>query len=126
MTPISILVVDDNEAFAALLAEGLRERGHTVACASDGKAAAKLVHSQRYDAIITDIIMPTGDGFELIDEVKRTLPDARVIAMSGGGKLYSAGACLQAAEQNGVDAIMQKPFGPQAIAEQLERLFVRP
>lgn len=123
MSPLSILVVDDNEAFAALLAEGLRERGHTVTCAGDGRAAVALVHANPYDAVITDIIMPTGDGFELIDEVKRTRPKTRVIAMSGGGKLYSAGACLQAAEQNGVNAVMQKPFGPQAIAEQLERLF---
>ncbi len=123
MTPVSILVVDDNEAFANLLAEGLRERGHTVTCAANGQAAATLVQAQPYDAIITDIIMPTGDGFELIDEIKRTQPTARVVAMSGGGKLYSAGACLQAAEQSGVDAVLQKPFGPQALAEQLELLF---
>lgn len=122
MPSLSILVVDDVLAFAELLAQGLRGLGHTTTCAGDGREAAALLIQQRFDVVVTDIIMPVGDGFELIDAVKRVQPDARIIAMSGGGKLYSAGAVLDAAQQNGVDAILQKPFGPQALSEALDRV----
>jgi CheY-like chemotaxis protein len=123
MAPLSILVVDDVESFAKLLAQGLRDRGHAVTCATNGTDAAAVLKHLRFDAVVTDIIMPSGDGFELIDEVKRMQPHARILAMSGGGKAYSAGACLQAAEGSGIHAVLQKPFGPEALSQALERLF---
>jgi len=123
MKSLSILVVDDVEAFAHLLAEGLRQEGHSVTCAEDGRIAATLLGERTFDLVVTDIIMPVSDGFELIDEVRKVQPKARIFAMSGGGNLYSAGACLEAAEQSGVDAVLRKPFGPQALNEAMVRVF---
>lgn len=122
MQPRSILLVDDVEPFARLLAQSLREAGHTVACATNGKDAAALVAKLQFDAVVTDIIMPDVDGFELIDEIKRVQPNARILAISGGGKLYSAAACLQAAEQSGTQVLL-KPFGPAELMQALEKLF---
>jgi CheY-like chemotaxis protein len=123
MGPWSILVVDDVDAFARLLADGLREAGHAVICAANGRDAAEILTKVKFDVVITDIIMPVGSGFELIDEIKRTQPEARIIAISGGGKLYDAAACLQAAEQGGTDAVLLKPFGPKALLDTLEKVF---
>jgi CheY-like chemotaxis protein len=123
MNPLSILVVDDVEAFARLLADGLRESGHAVACASDGKDAAAMLGRVKFDLVITDIIMPAADGYELIDQVRKIQPQVRIIAMSGGGKLYDPGAVLGAAQQSGADAVLQKPFGPDVLKREIERLF---
>jgi CheY-like chemotaxis protein len=123
MQPRSILLVDDVEPFARLLADSLREAGHTVVCAANGRDAALFVSKLRFDAVVTDIIMPESNGFELIDEIKRVQPQARILAISGGGKLYSAAACLQAAEQSGTHAVLLKPFGPAELLDALEKLF---
>jgi CheY-like chemotaxis protein len=123
MKRLSVLVVDDVEAFGRLLADGLRESGHRVALAVNGAQAAAMLSKLRFDLVVTDIIMPVSDGFELIEAVRRAQPAAKVIAMSGGGKLYSADACLEAAREAAVDAVMEKPFGPQALKEAIERLF---
>jgi two-component system, chemotaxis family, chemotaxis protein CheY len=123
MAPLSILVVDDVEAFARLIADTLRQAGHAVTCANNGRDAVVLLPKLRFDLVITDIIMPSGDGFELIDEVKRLQPEARILAISGGGKLYSAEACLQSAEQSGTSGILLKPFGPAELLDTVQRLF---
>lgn len=123
MAPLSILVVDDVEQFAELLARSLRHNGHTVSCAGNGRAAAELLAKQNFDLIVTDIVMPSGDGLELIEDVKRVQPKAKILAMSGGGSLYSANACLEAAVQSGTDAALQKPFSPQALLETIAKLF---
>ena len=122
MQPMSILIVDDVAAFARLLADGMRERGHAVACAANGHEASGLISRLRFDVVVTDIVMPESNGFELIDELRRNQPRARIIAMSGGGNLYSAGACLEAAEESGVDAVLQKPFGPQELEDAISRV----
>ncbi len=126
MQPLSILVVDDVDAFARLLADGLRQLGHAVACASNGRDATALVAKLRFDVVVTDIVMASGSGFDLIDDVKRLQPRARLIAMSGGGNLYSADACLRAADETGVDALLQKPFGPKELGDAIERLYREP
>jgi two-component system, chemotaxis family, chemotaxis protein CheY len=123
MSPLSILVVDDVEAFARLIADTLRQAGHAVTCANNGRDAVVLLPKLRFDVVITDIIMPVSNGFELIDEVKRVQPEARILAISGGGKLYSADACLQSAEQSGTNAVLLKPFGPAELLDAVERLF---
>jgi CheY-like chemotaxis protein len=123
MPSLSILVVDDNEAFATLLTQGLRDMGHRVVASPNGQAAGEELGRQRFDVVVTDIIMPVSDGFELIDRIKREQPEARIVAMSGGGNLYSAGACLDAAEHSGVHAVLHKPFNAQALAATLQKLF---
>jgi CheY-like chemotaxis protein len=126
MGSLSILVVEDVEAFAGVLLTGLSDAGHRVVHASDGSQAANLMSRERFDLVITDIIMPEADGFDVIDTTRKLQPHARVFAMSGGGKLYSAHACLEAAETSNVDAILLKPFTLEDLNERIERLFPTP
>jgi len=59
--------------------------GFNALIANDGELGMKLFNENQVDLVITDIIMPGKDGFETIIELKRTCPDIKVIAMSGGG-----------------------------------------
>src|SRR6266540_2645140 len=72
----SYLVVDDNRDFAENLAEILRDRGDDVAVAENGEAAAALVRTRRFDAVLTDMRMPLMGGAELVHEIRRIDPGA--------------------------------------------------
>ena len=108
--PLSILVADDEEGIRNLLTMWLGSRGHTVACADSGQNAIHLLNRQRFDVVITDVMMPDGDGFELIPAVRKAQPDARIVAISGGGQFIPSTDCLALARGLGAHATVQKPF----------------
>jgi YesN/AraC family two-component response regulator len=97
--------------------------GHDVVYAANGKDGAAFLKKVRFDLVVTDIIMPEMDGLELIEIVKKVQPEARILAISGGGKLYTAQACLEAVEKGGADAVLLKPFGPEILMRTLEQMF---
>ena len=123
MDSLSILVDEDAEEFATMMVTGLRDAGYDASYARDANSVSKLLSERSFDLVITDIIMPGKDGFEVIDLRRRLNPNAKIFAMSGGGKLYSAHACLQAAENAGIDAVLLKPFSLEALTKKIEETF---
>jgi CheY-like chemotaxis protein len=107
---LRILVVDDEDGIRDLLAQWLRREGHTVSCAANGREATTLLTSQRFDLLITDVVMPERDGFEVIAELRKHQPHARILATSGGGRYLSGGDCLMVAKRLGAHAVVMKPF----------------
>src|SRR6202000_1888024 len=69
--PMKILSVDDKAENLYMLEALLRGHGHQVDSASNGVAALELAATQRYDLIISDILMPKMDGFQLCREIKK-------------------------------------------------------
>ncbi len=61
-----ILVVDVEESITQIVEHLLTAKGHQVICAVNGKEALKIVERQTIDLVITDIVMPEMDGYELI------------------------------------------------------------
>ena len=119
MRPLSILVVDDDERFTTVLRLKLERAGHDVACAEDGAAALEVLQREKFDAVITDILMPFKDGLELIAELRRTQPDTRIIAMSGGGRAPPS-HYLDVATGLGAHAVLSKPFSFTELLSALE------
>ncbi|HVS53911.1 MAG TPA: response regulator [Opitutaceae bacterium] len=120
MKPISIIVVDDVESIQNLLRLWLEERGHVVACASSGRAASKRLRAEHFDLVVADVLMPDGDGIELINELKAKQPDARILAISGGGTHLRATDCLMLAKGLGAHAVLQKPFNRQQLLHAID------
>ncbi len=87
--PIRVLVVDDNEDAAQLLASALSMRGCTVAVAHDGPQALKLAAQEtEYDLALLDIGLPVMDGYELASRLSQ-LPQfahAQFVAVTGYGQ----------------------------------------
>ncbi len=110
-TPLSILVADDEAGVRDLLQQFLGRAGHRVTCASTGEEARRLLLGAVFDLVITDIVMPDGDGFELIAAVKQHQPRARILAISGGGKYIQGADCLKMARGLGAHGMVMKPFG---------------
>ncbi len=83
----SILVVDDNQDAADLLAEVLRDQGHDVQVAHDGHQALQRLTSFRPEVAILDIGLPVMDGYELAVALRDRLgPDLRLLAVTGYGQ----------------------------------------
>ena len=77
-----ILLVEDHQDSRELLARSLTARGHDVVAAGDMRSAVYLLEKLRFDAIISDIALPDGTGYALIDAARRRGIQALGIAVS--------------------------------------------
>ncbi len=108
-----ILVVDDDDMFRSMLSETLRSSGYEVIEAENGKIAMKIVHEQRLDLVVTDLIMPDQEGIETIKEIKRFYPEMKIIAVSGGMRSGTMDF-LPIAEYMGASRSFSKPIDRKA------------
>ena len=115
----SILLIDDQPDLLQALRRVLEEAGHTVAEARDGKSALRQFAGRPTDLVVTDIYMPGMDGIEFLIRLHEAFPEARVIAMSGGGHL-SKDHVLGAASMLGARQILPKPFTTQELLQAVE------
>lgn len=104
-----ILIIDDDNQFREMLHEMVEREGYTVFSALDGVEGMKLFQQEHPDLIITDIIMPEKEGLETILELKKTVPEVKIIAISGGGRSHP-GDYLRTATYFGADRTLAKPF----------------
>src|SRR6185503_2491230 len=84
--------------------------GHAVATVASAQEATQLLKQQCFDLVITDVVMPDGDGLELIAAFRKAQPATRIIAISGGGKYLESIDCLRIARGLGAHAVVMKPF----------------
>jgi CheY-like chemotaxis protein len=101
----SYLIVDDNRAMAENLAEILRDRGDEAVVAGCGAEAIALARRQHFDAVLTDMRMPTMDGATLIRELRTTDPGLPAIVITA----FSRDVRLRAAQNEGTVAVLPKP-----------------
>jgi CheY-like chemotaxis protein len=110
MKPLSVLVADDEEQIRDLLMHWLVTAGHTVTSVASGDEARKVIRQQNFDVVVTDVLMPDGDGIQLITDLKEAQPAARIVAISGGGRYVDGDNCLKIARGFGAHAAVLKPF----------------
>lgn len=109
-----VLLVDDDSAMRMLCAINLQLEGLGVLEASDGRHGLALARSERPDVVVTDVSMPTLDGFQLaealhLDRSTRRIP---LIFLSG----EATAANRDRARELGAHAYLTKPFDPSALA----------
>ena len=107
---LSVLVADDEEGIRNLLRQWLQSHGHAVVLVESAHEAIRQLRSHTFDLVITDVVMPDGDGFELIAAFRKAQPQARLVAISGGGKYLQGPDCLKIARGLGAHAAVMKPF----------------
>jgi CheY-like chemotaxis protein len=104
-----ILVVDDDDQVRVLLQHMLERLGHEVTLASDGNQALERYRQKQAEVIFMDLIMPGKEGIETITDVRREFPGAKIVAMSGGGRMGPENY-LDLASKLGALRTMAKPF----------------
>jgi two-component system OmpR family response regulator len=110
-----MLVVEDDSQVAAYLVKGLKEQGHTVDHAADGKNGLFLATSEDYDAMIIDRMLPELDGLTIIKSVRAAGKTTPMLILSALGEVDARVEGLRA----GGDDYLTKPF---AFSELLARL----
>jgi CheY-like chemotaxis protein len=106
---IRILLADDDEVLRVVQSDFLRRFGYDVHVAEDGRAAMKYLAAQAVDLVITDMVMPGSDGVEVIRHIRKTYPQLKIIAISGGGATKRE-LLLDIARVLGVARTLEKPF----------------
>ncbi len=114
-----ILLIDDDDLSRGAIHKMLERAGYVVYSTVDGRGALDQYRSDPTDLVITDLIMPDIDGLEIIQELRRISPSARVLAISGGGRV-EAEEYLSVARKFGAVEVLQKPFTGQRLKQAVE------
>ncbi|MEN6433431.1 MAG: sigma-54 dependent transcriptional regulator [Smithella sp.] len=102
----SILIVEDDALFRSFLSTILKEEGHQVEEARDGKEGLKKFHVGDFDLAITDLKMPLMSGMDLLREAKKTKPESRWIVITAFGSIDNAVEAMKA----GASDYLTKPL----------------
>jgi CheY-like chemotaxis protein len=119
-----ILVIDDDPVVRKVIVKILERHGYQVVSAEDGRRGLAVFRTEQPDLVITDMIMPEKEGIETIREICRQRPDARIVAISGGGRIKSADF-LAMAKKLGATDVLAKPFEPAALLGCVARCLAR-
>lgn len=105
-----ILVVDDYKTNRLKLSMGLKQQGHTVALAENGRQALDMLRSESFDVVLLDILMPEMDGHQVLAHMKadNNLRDIPVIVISALDEMDSVVKCIEM----GAEDYLPKPFDP--------------
>ncbi len=116
MTPIKVLLVDDEEELAETLAERLMIRGFSVDWAVTADSALKLFKDKNYDVAVLDVKLPGLSGVDLKEHMAEIDPALKFIFMTGHGSQedFKAGSAA-AGESN----YLWKPVDIDALAEKI-------
>jgi two-component system, cell cycle sensor histidine kinase and response regulator CckA len=119
----AILLVDDEEGVRKLVHAVLADGGYTVIEAANGVAAlaAYEKNSHKIDLVLTDVVMPQMNGFELGQRLTEKSPGLPVLYMSGYRDSSIGGL-----EQQTVKAFLHKPFTPDALLAKVREVLDTP
>jgi DNA-binding NtrC family response regulator len=112
-----ILVVDDEETIRGMLRDLLSANGHEVDEAVDTRSAVQMLRSREYEVVLTDLMLPDGDGLEVL-RVARTRPyDPEVLVITAYGTIDSAVEAVRA----GAFDYLTKPLATQKLLLTIDR-----
>lgn len=113
----AILVIDDDDDFLRYARDVLVANGHSVATAADGAQGLRQARAHAFDLVITDILMPERDGFEVIMALARRPGAPPIIAVSTRMVRDSDADLLQLAEGLGAARTFWKPISREQLIE---------
>lgn len=120
LTPVPIdmriLVVEDDSEIAGFICRGLREAGHTVDHAPNGREGLFLATGEQYDAIVLDRLMPQMDGLSMLAALRATGSRVPVLILSALSQVDERIRGLRA----GGDDYLVKPFAMSELQARLE------
>jgi two-component system cell cycle response regulator CpdR len=115
---IRILLAEDDESMRLYLARALERVGYDVTAVDRGTAAVPLLENDRFDLLLTDIVMPEMDGIELAQRAAEISPDMRVMFITG-----FAAVALKAGRRTPEAKVLSKPFHLKDLVMEVDRMF---
>ncbi len=121
MTAPHILVADDDASIREIITRVLRNNGFTVTATGSAATLWRLVADGKGDLVITDVVMPDGNGLELLPKMLNLRPELKIIAMSAQTTLLTA----VKANQGGAFDYIPKPFDLDELISRVHAAFER-
>lgn len=117
-----ILLIEDDETTAAYIAKGLREEGHVVDHAANGRDGLFLAMGEPFDIIVTDRMLPGPDGLSIIRALRMANITTPVLVLTALGEVEKRVEGLEA----GADDYLAKPFAFAELRARIRALARRP
>jgi CheY-like chemotaxis protein len=105
---MQILYVEDEVELAEAVMEVLSPMGYTFTHVIDGETAWQTLQTQSFHLLLTDLNLPNMTGLELIQKVRDSLPDIKIVGISG----FIEAEEIDRIKLLGADAILLKPITP--------------
>jgi two-component system cell cycle response regulator CpdR len=115
---IRILLAEDDSVMREYLTRALERSGYAVSAVDRGTEAMPLIQSERFDLLLTDIVMPEMDGIELAQKAAEIAPDMRVMFITG-----FAAVTLRAGKSMPQARVLSKPFHLRDLVLEVDRMF---
>lgn len=111
-----VLIAEDEPAVREFLVRALAQAGHAPVAVADGQMAIERLERDRFDLLVTDIVMPHVDGVQLALKAGRDWPGMPVLLMTAHPREHQRAAGLEAL----VDRVILKPFALDAFVAAVE------
>ena len=117
---MTVLVIDDDPVIVKLLRVNFELEGFNVISAGDGREGVEMVRAERPDVVVSDIMMPTMNGLELVSTLKSdpSTADVPVLLLSAKAQM----ADVQRGFELGADDYVTKPFDPIELIDKVTAL----
>jgi NADH:ubiquinone oxidoreductase subunit E len=114
---IKILVVDDESVVVRSCKRILESEGYEIDGALGGREGIITMEKKAYDLVLTDLMMPEGDGITLIRWIKKSRPDTGILIITG----YPSQETIKDALELGIIDYVPKPFTPAVLTDVVRR-----
>jgi DNA-binding response OmpR family regulator len=119
--PRKILIIEDDRDIAQLVELHLRDAGHEVSVAHEGKTGLELALSTQFDLIILDLLLPGVDGIEICRRVRAASVDTSILMLTSRSSELDRVIGLEI----GADDYLTKPFSIPELLARVKALFRR-
>src|SRR5512138_3037933 len=113
MSPLRVLLVEDDDDNRELMAEVLTSSGYEVLPAASGREGLKKLSERSVDVVVTDVGMPGMGGLEMARAAKAIAPSVPVVIVTGWAERED----IASARGRDVDAVLIKPVDPDALTQ---------
>ena len=120
MASKTILVVDDEPNSLFVTSQILKDQAYNVITAENAKKALDILEHEHVDILISDIIMPEIDGYQLAAMVKEKYPAIKIQLASGFADNRNAGMV----DENLQKSLLHKPFNSQILLQRIRELLI--
>jgi len=121
LTKGTILVADDDSAIRTVLNQALSRAGYSVRLTSNAATLWRWVAEGEGDLIVTDVVLPDENAFDLLPRIKRARPDLPIIVMSAQNTFMTA---IKASQKGAYD-YLPKPFEPRELVARIQNVLRR-
>ncbi len=115
----SILLVDDEKSLLDLLSTVLNQYGYNIFCAENARQALNILSTESIDLVISDVIMPEVDGYQLAEMIQKKHPEIKIQMVSGFTDEHHHGINNKSLHEN----LILKPFHTDVLIKRIRELF---